>query len=314
MLYFVTPGKGAFPGIRRLFKETQLVVGGELLYLNELQKVGAEDAVMFGAWHPNYSIAIRRCKAKRKYLHWASPLLQTELAGVEVEYLSTIFKLLDRKILNGLWVIDMGIYDTCQHLGDNIYYAPAPFDPKHLRSYCKSVSDRSEIMFFTVFHNRQKNPLVQFAAAKLAQKERPFTLYVNGLTPSQTAFVDMLQLKYCDLHFLPTVDYFEWLSTAKLGLQVSASEAFSYVAAEILALGVPLIMSPVIAKNMGITDKRLIISDISSVEEIRSAILNVLHMPDTDYGDMCSECQAAVEVTAEKNKGKIRWLFNYCVQ
>ena len=90
-----------------------------------MHQVTEEDVIMFGAWHPIYAMAIRRdCKAKRKYLHWTSPLLQ---AGVEIGYLSIIMKMLEKGIIDGIWMIDRGIYDTYKDQG-NICYAPAPFN------------------------------------------------------------------------------------------------------------------------------------------------------------------------------------------
>lgn len=309
MLFFALPSEGAFPGIARLFRETQAVVGGEIIYLSDLGKVKEEDTVIFGAWYPPYAMALRRnCKAKKKYLHWASPLLQAELAGVEIGYLNTIMTLLKQEVLDGIWVIDKGVYDAYKDIG-NVFYAPAPFNADALSGYRKEVGDREDVSFFSIFHNKQKNPLVQLASAKQAQKEKTFTLYVNGLTPEQTAFVNMIKLKYCDLHFMPQKDYFEWLSLSKLGMQVSTSEAFSYISAEILDLAVPLLMSPVVANNMGITDERLIINDISSVEEIKNGISNVLGAEKDEYMHMCRLCRSAIEITAIRNNREIADMF-----
>ena len=309
MLYFVLPEKGTYPGIARLFSETIAVVGGKQIYLADMHQVTEEDVVMFGAWHLRYAMAIRRnCKAKRKYIHWSSPLLQAELAGVELGYLSTIVDLLNKDVIDGIWMNDKGIYDTYKDLG-NIFYAPAPFDTTKLDSYRKGVEERGDVSFFSVFHNKQKNVLTQLSGAKRAQVEHPFTLYVNGLTPDQTAFVDMIGLKYCDLHYLPSSDYYEWLSMSKLCLQASVSEAFSYIAAEILSLSVPLLMSEVVARNMGVEDERLIITDISSVDEIKEGISNILCADEKPYNNMCYMSRIAVDNTATRNNKAIRDMF-----
>jgi len=310
MIYFVLPGEGVFPGIARLFRETQAVVGGEIIYLEGLREVVEEDTVIFGALHPAYSMAIRRnCKAKNKYLHWASPLLQAELAGVEIGYMSVIMGMLRKGIINGIWVIDKGIYDTYKDLG-NIFYAPAPFNPAKLSGYRKGVEERDGVSFFSIFHNKQKNVLTQLSAANLAQKECPFTLYVNGLTPEQTAFVKMIWLNCCDLNFMPQEDYFEWISLAKMGMQVSVSEAFDYIAAEFMGLSVPVLMSHVVAHNMGVTDEKLIINDISSVDEIKNGILNVLYADDDEYKLMCRSCRTLVENTAHRNNRMVADMFS----
>jgi len=310
MKYFVTPGKGIFPGIRRLFEEVQAVVGGELIYISDLKKVKEDDTAIFGAWDNRYSMAIRRgCKAKKKYLHWASPLLQTELAGGEIGYIGTIMQLLKQEVLDGIWVIDKGVYDTYNDLG-NIFYAPAPFNPAKISDYRKGVEERDGVSFFSIFHNKQKNVLTQLSGAKQAQKESPFTLYVNGLTPEQTAFVKTIGLTYCDLHFMPKEDYFEWVSLSKMGMQVSVSEAFDYIAAEFMGLSVPVLMSHVVARNMGVIDEKLIINDISSVDEIEQGILNVLYADDDEYMLMCRSCRTAIENTAIRNNRDIKDMFS----
>jgi hypothetical protein len=310
MLYFVLPEERAFPGIARLFVETIAVVGGRQIYLADMHQVTEEDIVMFGAWSPRYAMAIRRdCKAKRKYVHWSSPLLQAELTGVELGYISTLMDMLNKGIIDGIWMNDKGIYDTYKDLG-NIFYAPAPFNPSILDGYRKAREERGDVSFFTVFHNKQKNVLTQLAGAKRAQLNSPFTLYVNGLTSDQTAFVDTIKLKYCDLHYLPLSDYYEWLSMSKLCLQTSVSEAFSYIAAEILSLSVPLLMSPVVARNMGVTDRQLIINDISSVEEIKEGILNVLTADEKVYKTMCVICRKSIEYIAIRNNQMIVDMFN----
>ena len=309
MLYFVLPEERAFPGIARLFAETIAVVGGKQIYLADMQQVTEEDSVMFGAWSPRYAMAIRRgCKAKRKYLHWSSPLLQAELAGVELGYLSTIMDMLNKDIIDGIWMNDKGIYDTYKDIG-NIFYAPAPFDPTALKQYRKKAIDKEGVFFFTVFSNKQKNIAVQLAAAKQAQKECPFVLYVNGLTPEFAAFADTIHLRYEDLKHLPSDDYFEWLSSARLMLGVSVSEAFAYTCAESLGLGVPVLMSPVVANNMGFEDGELIVNDISSVEKIKEYILDVLDASEEVYSLMCDMCQIAIKNTATRNNGMIKGMF-----
>jgi glycosyltransferase involved in cell wall biosynthesis len=310
MLYFVLPEERAFPGIARLFAETIAVVGGEQIYLANMHQVTEEDTVMFGAWSPRYAMAIRRdCKAKRKYVHWSSPLLQAELAGVELGYLCTLMDMLNKDIIAGIWMNDKGIYDTYKDQG-NILYAPAPFDTAALKRYRKKATDKEGVFFFSVFSNKQKNIAVQLAAAKIAQKECPFILYVNGLTPEFTNFADTIRLRYADLKHLPSDDYFEWLSSARLMLGVAASEAFSYVAAETLGLGVPILMSPVVARNMGFDDKRLIITDISSVNTIATSILNIMFENKTDYTHLCHLCCTAIELTATCNNKAIKNMFS----
>ena len=308
MLYFVLPEKGTYPGIARLFSETISVVGGKQIYLADMQQVTEEDVVMFGVWHPRYAMAIRRgCKAKRKYIHWSSPLLQAELAGVELSYLGIIMDMLTKGIIDGVWMNDKGIYDTYKDLG-NIFYAPAPFNTTALNRYRKKAVDKEGVFFFTVFSNKQKNIAVQLSAAKLAQKECPFVLYVNGLTPEFTAFADTIRLRYVDLKHLPSDDYFEWLSSARLMLGVAASEAFAYTCAESLGMSVPTIVSPVVARNFSYSTKsmkKLEVNDISNPHKIAEKIISVLELNDEEYNELMEDCHKTVLGVAKRNNKKV---------
>ncbi|MCK4860180.1 MAG: glycosyltransferase [Candidatus Omnitrophica bacterium] len=306
MIYFLTPFEGTFPGISRLFEETINIVGGEHIYLNDLHKVREKDTIIFGAWEPSaYPLAIRRCKAKNKIVHWASPPLQAELASVEIDYLNTILNLLDKNVIQGLWVIEKNNYEILKREG--VFYTPVPFSLERLKRYRKKGRDKEGVCFFTVFHNKQKNVLTQLGGVLLAQKETDFfTFFVNGLTEQQKKFVDMIGLQYTDLHFLPLVEYFECISSARLLLQVSVSEAFSYIAAESLALGTPVLSSPIVARNMGLEEQKLIVNDISNANEISSLISQILEMGDKEYDTLCRDSIKAIEKTAEENNKAAR--------
>ena len=308
MLYFVTPQEGAFPGVSRLFDETIAVVGGEHIYLSDLHEITKEDVVVFGAWHPQYSTAIRRCKAKIKIIHWASPLLQTELAQVEANYLNTILQLLDKGVIQRLWVIDEGIYRVLKREG--VFYTPTPFSVDRLKKYRMKDKDKEGVNLFTIFHPR-KNVLAQLAGATLAQEEYGFMLFTNGMTSMYQQFANSIGLNFYDWGFLPQTDYFSWLSSARLSLNVFLSEAFAYTCAEALALGVPVVMSPVVAKNMGIDEGKLVVKDISSAEEISSLISHVLSLDGESYRELCANCTKSIECTAQKNNDGVKETFIY---
>jgi len=238
MLFFVTPQEGVFPGVSRLFDETISVVGGEHIYLRDLHKVTKEDIVIFGAWHSQYSTAIRRCKAKKKIIEFSSPLLQQDLSGVESEYLLTILQLLDKKVIDGLWVVDEGNYKVLKDK-EGVFYTPHPFSLERLKKYQMKEKDKEGVTLFTIFHPR-KNVLAQLAGAKLAQEENAFMLFTNGMPSMYQQFANLIGLNFYDWGFLPQTDYFSWLASSRLLLQATLSEAFCYVAAQGLGLGVPV--------------------------------------------------------------------------
>jgi hypothetical protein len=305
MLYFLTPQEGAFPGVSRLFDETIAVVGGEHIFLKDLHKITKGDTTIFGAWSPSYAIALRRVKGK-KIIHWASPLLQTELAGVESEYLNTILNLLNKNIIHGLWVIDKNNYEVLKREG--VFYTPAPFSVERLKEYRMKDKDKEGVNLFTIFHPR-KNVLTQLAGATLAQEENAFMLFTNGMPSMYQQFANSIGLNFYDWGFLPQTDYFSWLASSRLLLQTTLSESFCYVAAESLGLGVPVLMSPVVAKNMGIDGGKNVVDDISSAEEIRSLISHVLSLDGESYRELCANCIKSIEVTAQKNNAVVKETF-----
>ena len=308
MLYFVTPSEGAFPGVSRLFDECIRVIGqGEHIYLEDLYKVKKEDEIIFGAWTPQYSIAIRKVKAKKKSIEFSSPLLQQDLSGVEPQYLLTILQLLDKGVIDGLWVVDENNYKVLKDK-EGVFYTPHPFSAEKLKKYRMKEKDKEGVNLFTIFHPR-KNVLTQLAGAKLAQEENGFMLFTNGMPSMYRQFANSISLNFYDWGFLPQTDYFSWLSSARLSLNVFLSEAFAYTCAEALALGVPVVMSPVVAKNMGIDGGELTVNDISSAEEISSRIHAILQSDGKSYRKLCENSISAIKQTSEQNNKSVKQTF-----
>jgi len=305
MLYFVTPEPSAFPGVSRLFEETIAVVGGEHIYLNDLHKITKDDTTIFGAWSPAYAISLRRVKGE-KIIHWASPLLQTEIAGVESEYLNTILNLLNKNVIQGLWVIDKNNYEVLNREG--VFYTPTPFSTDRLKKYQMKEKDKEGVDLFTIFHPR-KNVMVQLAGARLAQEENAFMLFTNGMPSMYQQFANSIGLNFYDWGFLPEGDYLSWLASSRLLLQVTLSEAFCYVAAEALSLGVPVLMSPIVSQNMGIDKEELIVNDISSAKEISLLISHVLALDGKSYRRLSESCIKTIEDTARRNNEQVRQMF-----
>jgi len=310
VLYFVTPAWNVFPGISRLFDETVRILGDDVpaqhIYLDTINRCTADDIVVFGAWHQAYAVPIRRCKASMKIIEFSSPLLQQELTQVEATYFTTILSMLDRNYIQGIWLVDRDNYETFSKVNDNIFYTPHPFDPAPYKMYQHESTEKSDVAFFTVFTNRQKNVLTQLAAARCAQNDLEFKLYVNGLPEQYRQFADMIGLKYNDLGWLPHDDYHAWLGSMRLLIQVSLSEAFSYVAAESMALGTPVLMSPVVARTMGVALK---IFDCSCVSEIANAISCLLQLPAEQYQEYSEMYQRTIADRAEQSNKEVRNVF-----
>ena len=172
---------------------------------------------------------------------------------------------------------------------------------EELEKYQWEAKDKEEVFFISNFYHKQG--IVMLDAVHLAQKECDFTLFANGLKKYKE-YADAINLRYCDLGALPRDDYLEWLASFRL--LVNASED---TIAESLALGTPVLMSPVVAKNMGIDARELIVNDVSSAEEISSLISHVLALDGKSYRKLCDKGIKAIEETSRKNNELVRQTF-----
>lgn len=308
-LYCVTLSKGMFPGVSQVFKELEYLGLAKHVYINQLNQIKENDTVLFGAWHPQYSLHLRRCKSKNKYITWHSPLLQAELNN-ESEFIQLILDLKKKNIIQGIVYMYEDNYKIFGDEKDS--YLPHPFSTdrfkKHHKEYAKTVDPKS-VAFFTAFGNKQKNILCTLGGVSLVQKQHPVMLHVNGMPDVYRRFSDAIGLKYTDHGFIPEDKYYQMIDGFKLGLQVSVSEAFNYVVAIFLALGTPCIISPTIAKNFEIDeDPALIVNNIDSSVEIATKIKYILDADaDEEYYKLLSnDCIIRIERLAIKNNKKAK--------
>ena len=177
---------------------------------------------------------------------------------------------------------------------------------EQLKRHRWKAKDKEGVFFIPTLYHKQG--IVMLDAVHLAQKEWDFTLFASGLKKYKE-YADAINVRYYDLGVLPRDDYLEWLASTKLSLSVSSSEDFAYIAAESLAMGVPCIVSPVVAKNMGIAEEKLVVKDISSAEEISSRISRVLALGDESYRKLCEKCASAIKQTSERNNKSVKETF-----
>lgn len=306
MLYTVT-FEGLFPGVTQVFRELGYLDLAKHIYVNQLNQVKPSDTIIFGAWHPQYALPLRRCKSKKKYITWHSPLLQAEVNN-EPDFIRLILDLKKKGIIHGIVHMDE---DNYKIFGDeNDFYLPHPFSTdrfkEHRKKYAKVVDPKS-VSFFTAFGNKQKNILCQLGGVSLVQKQHPMMLHVNGMPDIYRRFSDAIGLKYTDHGFIPEDKYYEMIYGTKLGIQVSVSEAFNYVVAIFLALGTPCIISPTIAENFEIDeDPALIMNNIDSSVEIATKIKYILDADEEYYKLLSDDCIIRIERLTVKNNKKAK--------
>lgn len=136
--------------------------------------------------------------------------------------------------------------------------------------------------FFAAAEAGRKNVLNTLLA--LADLGVAFRLVLNGLSadPFYRSVLERLRIPFEERGWMPRPEYEEAVAGATLGLQPSFAESFSYVAAEHLAAGVPVVASnmvPVVARLPLEVRRELIVSNPESVAEIRDRILRLLRRP-----------------------------------
>ena len=310
MIYTVLPAKNIFPGVERFFNELNNIININIIYLNKINKIQKDDTVIFGAYHPQYSLPIRQCKAKKKFITWHSPSLQSDLYGTaEIEYLQIIINFAKKGILDGIIFLDYDNYEVFKDIVNSIYL-PHPITTLQ-KDQIIPPENRNDISLFTVWHHR-KNILNSLAATKLVQQKYDYTLYVNGMSPHYKIYADLLDIKYTDCGWMEKDEYEYMISRSKVGIQTFLSDAFSYATASYFINGTPCIISKTIAENFDLPNKlhnTLVCKNIDSPIEISNKILEILQMPDDDYLDLSSRCTKCIMNLSERNNKKINNIF-----
>lgn len=96
-----------FPGAGRVLKELCKVFEDKAAYfdLNDItSRPHGYETLFLPAWHPSYINIIRQVNASKTCVIWTSPVLQTEFAPVELEYLEVIKSLMQQGLITHLWL------------------------------------------------------------------------------------------------------------------------------------------------------------------------------------------------------------------
>ena len=123
-------------------------------------------------------------------------------------------------------------------------------------------------------------------------------------------FLDMLDIPYTLLPFFENKqEYYNWLGSMHVNIQVTLSEAFNYVCAESLMLGVPCIgsmMTPALISRHQETqlllNQFLIAQEVDSAMEIYEKIYALLTMSPDNYQQVCQTGQKhMLDITQQHN-------------
>lgn len=231
-----------FPGAGRVVRELAAISGGKVKFEGWwkeghwfLAKVYPDAEFLFlPAWHPQYKDLVH----EKKVIVWTSPIIQSEFAPVEFEYMRQILQLLDAGKLYAVWFGSNDWLPYVSKEGRRVFYCPYPvtFPP-----YCKMVPSRNppkEVSLFGPLGPR-KNAAIQAMAAQKAGCK------VHITDGSAQTLLRGLGVDYVNHGWVTPARYHDLVCSIYLdvGLQCSipGSESFSYVTWDHISRDVPCI-------------------------------------------------------------------------
>jgi hypothetical protein len=201
------------------------------------------DLLVLSSWDESYD-RILELRASPTVLRWHSPVLQSEL-GQEAWKVTRVLELLDAGAVSALAVNDPSFVGVFAR--DGVVHLPDVLDTSEYDEVAPAVLGGVNVSLFGAGHWR-KNVFVQSAAFEQA-RDGAWTLHLNGQTANE-AYADWLsaaRVRYVDHGFLERGSYLSLVAAMDAGLCASLSESYCYVAADHVALGVPVITSPAIS-------------------------------------------------------------------
>lgn len=202
---------------------------------------------------------------------WCSPIGQLELAGEDSILLNLLNKALRKHSKLGYLLCTS---KTLTHIlrklyGKNILYLP-PFltDRQYLMV---PIAERSGIVCIGMNRNN-KNYLNQYVAASLLTNDE-LHIIDNGCgrgMRSREMAMRLFNIKHEFHPFIPETEYYNFLKTKRLGMQVSYSESFCYFVYELARMGIPSIVSGAVwwyLEDEWLTD-HCVVKNIDDAEEI----------------------------------------------
>lgn len=199
--------------------------------------------VVLSSWDESYDRVLER-RGGPTVLRWHSPLLQSEL-GQEGWKVARVVELLDAGAVPALAVNDASLVGVLGRAG--VVHLPDVLDPAGYASVEPAPLEGVNVSLFGAGHWR-KNVFVQSAAFELARGS-DWTLHLNGQTanPEYAAWLGATRIPYLEHGFLERDAYLSLVAAMDAGLCASLSESYCYVAADHVALGVPVVTSPAVA-------------------------------------------------------------------
>lgn len=303
------------------------------LVIDILQKVDElhSNVIIYAGWNQTYDKArelIRKTRPEIKHVvNWHSPLAQIEMSN-EVAHFVRCNNMLCKKQIDYIFVPyqpDADLFRRTYH--PNYRWFPDTIGEINMEK--RLLPDKNFKIGFFATPSPRKNILAQLSAVRtlhlsMKDKNLPWkgiTMYLgNGFDkqPHYMNFLKSLDIPYVILpHFTNKNEYYSYLGAMDVNMQVTFSEAFNYVCAESLALGVPCLgskMTPAlrspIPKINQFIEKFLIVSEIDNVLSIFSKLQFFTTLPEELKQEMKTIWHAHTNVLRQMHNKAIEELLN----
>jgi glycosyltransferase involved in cell wall biosynthesis len=202
------------------------------------------ELLVLSGWDETYE-PLLEARQQPTVPRWHSPALKSELSQ-EGRRVARILELLDAGRLAAVAVSDLDLVEAFGR--ERVVFVPELLDPREYEGVTPLRHDGTNVSLFGGAHHR-KNLFVQLAAFELTRRSlggTDWTLHLNGQSIADAdvrSFLEALRVRFVDHGFLERPDYLSLLAGMDAGLSAALSESYCYVAADHMALGVPVVTS-----------------------------------------------------------------------
>jgi hypothetical protein len=241
-----------FEGCVQSCRNAAAILGGECAVIPRTgdppATVMAAGVLVLSSWHERYEPILARRKGP-VVPRWHSALIQSDLAE-EQDKIARIIELLDRRVVSAVAADDL---EFARALGrDDVVYLPNVLAEASYHGVAPAPLRGVHVSLFGTAEGR-KNIMVQSAAferARRAAGDAAWMLHLNGQSFADRGYdrwLEAARIPYVDHGWLDRTAYLSLVAAMHAGLCATLSESYCYVAADHVALRVPIVASPAIA-------------------------------------------------------------------
>jgi hypothetical protein len=332
-LYAVLPAPGEMPGVSRLLKEiVNLDPLWELIYLaGNNSEIISGKTVIFGNLTQGYLDWMNTSNPSKVAFLWASPILQSELTlfpslneqekrlelePIELHLFQLLLQMLKNRQCDRIFMTDRELADCFPEL-PALQHLPAPMGKPELKDISQERGDNLNLGFFGVPRARKNFSTPLFAAHRLNQSGTSVCIHTNAFEGKfgieYKNLIQNLQLPARHHGWLEEGKYRETITEMDLGINCFVSESHSYITADFLGAGVPVLASPTVASNFQFSDFKLenfIVKNIDDPLEISEKIKTLDQSGELHSEETSQKCIALINEVGQQYATAARTLLN----